>query len=362
MHKMCVVFANAPRHMIMANVYFEYLKKNNIPYDSIHINKYGVVENTGAETEYAIPFDVTGMIGKVKGYHSFYKEAKQILINNKYSFVIVWGELTAALLSDVLKKHYRGQYCINVRDLFVGKRKILNIPLNSAITKARFVTVSSEKYLEGLTQNYKNYIFVHSYNEKIMDETNSALRIDQPDKKSEAIRILFLGNIRFYDHLERFIGYIQNDPRYQMTVAGTASDPIKDFVEKNGITNVDVYGAFPKEKTASYLGNADVIYNLYGTEDVNLRYALSNKLYYAVALNLPILVYKNTYMFEVSSRCGIGFPVDDHFDGSFADDFYNWYMHRDKQAIKMKCSELIESAIQSQKKLEEELNHIRTSL
>ena len=30
MKKVCIVFASAPRHMIMANIYFDYLKQNGM--------------------------------------------------------------------------------------------------------------------------------------------------------------------------------------------------------------------------------------------------------------------------------------------------------------------------------------------
>lgn len=363
MKKICVVFANAPRHMIMANIYFDYLQVNNIPYDVIYLNKYDEEESTGANENYPISYSKKNIFQKVLGYLKFGKEARKILKNNRYGFVIVWGEYTVAFICNVLRKIYPYQYCINVRDLNVGIRKVLDIPLNAAIKKARFVTVSSEKYISELTHNYSNYLFFHSYNQKIMDETLEASNIIQTnniDKKP--IRILFIGNIRFYDHLKRFIEMIKNDERYILIIAGSGSEPIAKYIIDNSINNVIVYGAFPKEKTGDYLCNADVIYNLYGTEDINLRYALSNKLYYAVSKELPILVYKDTYMYEMAQKAGIAFPVDEYFDGDFADRFYTWYFNRDKFAIKQKCQRLIDSAIQSQNDLIDRLDEVKETL
>lgn len=345
----------------MANVYFEYLKENRIPYDIIYLNRYHEKETTGAVNDYAIDFDTTSNFGKIKSYLSFQSKAASILRNNKYGFIIVWGELTAALLANILRTEYANRYCVNVRDLFVGLRSVLNLQLVRAIKKAAFVTVPSEKYLEELDSSYDNYLFIHSYNKKIMLETNE-IALTQNNVKDQPINILFIGNIRFYNHLIRFIEQIKNDLRYVLTVAGSASEPIREYVEKNKILNVKVYGAFPTKDTAKYLSDADVIYNLYGTEDINLRYALSNKLYYAIALNLPILVYKNTYMFELSNRCGIGFAVDDYLDGSFANAFYEWYHNRNIEETKRKCDAMIQDAIRTQDNLIQQMNEIKYNL
>jgi len=362
MKKICIVFANAPRHMIMANIYFEYLKENMIPYDVIYLNKYDEYEYTGAENNYPINYKKKNIMQKVLGHLKFGREASKILRQNEYGFVIVWGEYTASFISKTLIKDYSQRYCINVRDLNVGLRKILDLSLNKAIKSARFTTVSSEKYLDELTKDYNHYLFFHSYNQKIMDETLAASKDSLNKNTITPIRILFIGNIRFYDHLERFINLIKNDNRFEMIVAGSGSEKIQTFVKEYDIKNVKTYGAFPKEKTGAFLCNADVIYNLYGIEDINLRYALSNKLYYAVSLRLPILVYKNTYMYEMADKCDIAFAVDDYVNGEFADAFYNWYVDRDTVTIERKCSELINSAIESQNMLRDEMNSVKNEL
>ncbi len=363
MKKVCIVFASAPRHMIMANIYFDYLKQNGIPYDVIYMNKYDEDENTGAEVNYPVSYKKKNKLQKLFGFFKFGKEASSILKKNKYGFVIVWSEYTAAFICRVLKKEYKQRYCVNVRDLNVGLRQVLNIPLNSAIKSSLFTTVSSEKYIPELTHNFDNYLFFHSYNQKVMDETlQSMANSEKKPENNDKIRILYIGYIRFYDHLIKFIEQIKNDPRYELTVAGSGSESIKSYIEKNGITNVVVHGKFPKEQTGEFLADADVIFNLYGTEDLNLKYALSNKLYYAVALGLPILVYKNTYVAELAEKCGIAFAVDDCLDGSFADKFYDWYTTRDFDEIKLKCNEFLKDAIRSQDELRSRMDEVKNQL
>lgn len=347
MSKVCIVCAGAVRNMVMVYMYTDFLQANGIDYDMIYMDKYHEEEITGAKKNYRIEYDGTSKKGKIDGYLSFIRKSTVILKKKNYQFVIVWGELTAALLNLVLTKNFKKRYCINVRDLFVGKRKILNILLNSSIKKANYVTVSSPKYLEELPSKYNNYLFVHSFNNHIMDETNNIKK----ENSDEKIRILYIGNIRFLNHLYRLIDEIKNDKRFELTVAGYGSDEINSFVNDNHINNIKVYGAFPKENTSQFLSNADVIYNLYGTEDINLRYALSNKLYYAVCLEVPILVYKDTYMYDISSGCDIGFAFDNCNKNEFADSFYEWYQMINKESVHKKCTRLIQEACESQNKM-----------
>ena len=141
---------------------------------------------------------------------------------------------------------------------------------------------------------------------------------------------------------------IKNDSRYELIVAGGGSEPLMEKVKERGINNISITGKFPKEKTPDFLEQADVIYNLYGDEDINLRMALSNKLYYALYLHIPILVCKNTAMYRITNACGIGFAVEKGGQNQFADEFYDWYSSLDRQLVAQKCDELIAEAKESQ--------------
>jgi len=331
----------------MLYMYTSYLTEHKIPFDVFYLDKYHEEEETGAVNTIRVEYERNNKFDVIKGYLSFKKQAECFLIRGKYDFVIIWGELTASILSKVLTRKYKGKYCINVRDLFVRRRIVFYPLLNMAIKQSAFTTVSSEKYLEKLPKSFPHYLFVHSINDGIMKDVLLSKHDNSP-RSGKAIRILFIGNIRFLDHLFWLINEVKNDDRYQVIVAGVGSEPVSEYILNNSINNVAVYGAFLKEKTSEFLSQADVIYNLYGTEDINLRYALSNKLYYAICLNIPILVYKNTYMYTISKKCGIGFAVDEKYNKPFKDQFFNWYSKLDKQMITRKCSELIDEARNSQ--------------
>ncbi len=350
----CLVSTASPIHMVMSSLYTDFFDKNAIEYDLLYIDAYHEKIVTTAKKTYKIEFTRNNKFDVASAWFRFRKMVKRVFNTQKYDFVVVWNENTAALLFDILEKKYQGRYCVNVRDLFVGQKRILYPFLYRAIGSSSFTTVSSKKYLEDMPKNYNNYLVIHSLNIQTMEKTNEEIaKIGHIE--GDKIRILYIGKIRFIKQLELFIQSIKNNNRFELVVAGQGSEQISEFLLTNKIENVKTIGRFPKEETAQILAKADVIYNLYGIEDINLRYALSNKLYYAIWLNIPILVYKDTYMFEESNRCGIGFAIDEPDNIPFAEKFEKWYEHLDMITIKQQCDNYIFEAIESQKKLHEEI-------
>ena len=355
--KICIVSVSAPRNTVMVSMYTGFFKENHIKFDMIYRDKFHTDEYTGAENNYRYEAGNKNVLMRAFGQLAFVRFAKKVMKSSDYDFVVVWGETAAAFLSGFLKKKYKGRYCVNVRDLLEGKKRFLRKKLYKAVRFSCFTTVSSPKYIDELPADFKEYYFVHSYNEKIAGETNEILK-EKGKQSGGPLNILYIGSIRFYNHLYRFMDAIKNDSRFFLTVCGHGSEPVKIYAEEHGMNNISVIGMFPKEKTGEYLAQADIIYNLYGTESLNLRTALSNKLYYACCLKIPILVYRNTCMFEMSSECGIGFAADDYDQNQLADALFNWYNNIDGPETARKCEDLIGKAKASQEAIYAKLSEI----
>ena len=344
----CVLHVRGLRAMTMSQIYTEYLKRKGISYDLITMDILEESPSVEARHHYQFKCEAKNRIEKLNAYINYRKYAKEILLKNNYHFVIVWCEITAALFSGILVNYFKNRYCVNIRDLLVKSRKILNYPLSKAIKNSSFTTVSSEKYLDYLPEIEGKYQFIHSFNNKIMSDVKMVLEKKQT-RKDSAITILFVGGVRFYSHFYKLIDEIANDKRYRFLIAGFGDEPVREYVKERDISNVELCGAFDVKETANYLAQADVLYNLYGTEDINLRTALSNKLYYAVCLNIPLLAYRDTYTYELAATCGIGFAVDDSYEmNTFADDFYEWYRSRDVEWSGQRCKEMINLAQMTQ--------------
>lgn len=353
----CILSVVEPKHMVMISMYTEFFDIHQIPYDIVYMDRYHVEEETNAENVYRCEINSTNSINKIIGYIKFKLYAQKVLKKIHYDFIAVWNEYTAVLFSNFLEREYKGRYSVNVRDLFdpddrIRKPELLYPILNKAIQNSAFTTVSSGKYISYLTK-FDKYIFVHSINAAILPPAiNHKLRKDEP------IRILYIGKIRYLDEVKKLIYEIRNDNRFLMKFVGIGSENVKKIADSCGCRNIEFTGMFDSRQTNNYLKDADIIFNLYGDRKASVQTALSNKLYYAVCLNVPILVYKKTYMYEIANSCGIAFPVDDYPAGTVADNLYEWYNKLDFNAIHLKCEEFKEEAIRSHYIFEKELDRI----
>lgn len=116
--------------------------------------------------------------------------------------------------------------------------------------------------------------------------------------------------IRYQDQNKKIIDLFNNDDRFQNNFIGKNAFELKDYITERHIKNVRLVDQFPTEKTLDYYAVTDAILNVYGNHTPLLDYALSNKLYFATALAIPILISKDTFMEKVSLENDFGFVVD----------------------------------------------------
>ncbi|MDD2268377.1 MAG: hypothetical protein PHY15_02365 [Eubacteriales bacterium] len=335
------------KHMVMSSIYTDYFHRNGIQYDIVYLDRYNLEENSKAQTIYRCICSKYGFWSKIYGYIKFKLYAQQILQKNKYDFVVVWNEYTSVLFSHYLVKHYHQKYSVNIRDLFNEKSiirnpKILNPLLKQAIKNSLFVTVSSGKYIDYLPK-YNNYHFIHSINSEILPKA----KLYSVQGNIKPIKILYIGKIGYLNEVKRLIDCLKNDDRFLMKFVGIGSEIVKTYADDCGCKNVEFVGSFERQKTLEYLNEADIIYNLYNPTNACERTALSNKLYYAVCLNVPILVFKNTYMYEIAEECGIAFAVDGRFDNSLGNELYRWFEQFDRKSAQKKCESFLTKAKES---------------
>lgn len=354
--KACILSVVEPKHMVMTSLYTRYFETNGIPYDLIYLDRYWNAEKGKASNVYNLKIKNSN-IKKLLGYVRFYFFAKKILKSNSYDFIVVWNEYTASLFSKLLSKKYENKYCINVRDLF-NEKSTLRSPkrmypmLNRAISKSRFTTVSSNRYIASLVP-FDRYVFVHSINENICPRPKQHVSANK-----NPVVVMYIGKIGYAEEVKKMIDVLKNDDRFFIKIVGIGSEIIAEYAKNVGCTNIETVGMFESKQTEHFLEEADIIYNAYGDEGICERTALSNKLYYAVCLNVPILVNENTYMYELTKECGIGFPVDK--DGVYfsANQLYEWFNNLDRKAINKKCERFIDDAKNSHNLLKKELDKI----
>ncbi|MGX9133223.1 capsular biosynthesis protein [Rummeliibacillus sp. JY-2-4R] len=339
MKKICILSTVNFKHMTMISLYTDFLDQNGIPYDVIHIDKYDETETNHAKSVYRFPLRIHRdwpMLKKVMKYYGFRKYAKGIIQQNKYDFIIVWNSYTAFMFADFLAFKYRKRYCLNIRDY--NKEKLLPVYLmmKTAIRSATFTTISSDGFKKFLPP--LDYVNVYSFNEKMLQSIEPRKSLQNKD---EPIRISFIGYVRFYNNDKKLIDALGNDSRFIIQYFGEGAEALEKYAIEKGYRNVKCHGRFDSIDTPKFLAESDIINNLYGIGTLDLDTALSIKLYYAVYLRVPILVYGGTYMDEIASQYHINITVDPQSYDHLGDYIYNSYINKDFSDLKNGCEEYI---------------------
>lgn len=334
--KICIISTVAPRQMSMYSIYTRYFMKHGIKYDLIYLDRFSGSDSVKSENTFRFDMKDRGRLSRYFSYYSFSKYAKRTVRSNKYDYLIIWNEMTAGWMSRFLVKEYKKRYCINIRDLFDENyilTKLIQPKLNLAIKYSDFNTVSSKGYIKFLPP--AEYIEIHSLNEDFCVRKKGI----QNKKDGEHLTIMYVGNIRFLEKLKAFLDLFKNDDRFSVVIAGSGSSSIEEYCKSIGAKNVSFIGTFLKEETSEVISKADILYNLYGTENNCLRTALSQKLYLAISMRIPILVYNKTSMYDYANECGLAFGIEDkcELDRDIPRKLYDWYNSLDLEEIEIKC-------------------------
>lgn len=297
--------------------------------DLIIWNREGVQEVSSANLiEYKVP-DISNnknpwKVFKFIGFSCFvHKQIKMV----QYDRVIFLGTHGCAVsfCAPFLAKYYSKRIWIDVRDdeyewfppFYWGEKKSIEASYATAI--------SSYEYTRFLPEH--EYLYMHNIDPNA-DELQAKYA---PQEDAEhRIRISFIGNVRYLEQNKKLLNRLGNDDRFVLQYFGSGSEVIRKYCQEAGIKNVDFAGRFAQSETLHFYEKTDIINNAYGNETLNLRTALSNKLYYSLMFKMPILVSENTLMEKLVNEYSMGFTFSD--SESFADDLFDWYQRvRNKQ-------------------------------
>ena len=248
-----------------------------------------------------------------------------------------------------------------VLDLFNEKNilkneRILSRMLNRAIEGALLTTVSSPGYIQYLSRK-KEYLFVDNINGAILPDERK-----RPIDLSKPICILYSGNISYPELAMKMMRRFKNDKRFLMKIVGSGAEQLEQYAKNNGIDNVEIRGVFASKDTLRILDEGDIIYNVYDNKYHCEQTALSNKLYYAACLNVPILVSPDTYMEKVTHELGIGFTIDFDDPKDICSALYDWIVTFKPETTRKKCHEFKERAFYSHEELYKRLDGLCANL
>lgn len=350
MKKIAILSCVNVKHMSLISLYTEILKKNNVQYDLIYMDKYDEEEDFDCNKKYRYVNKINQkwprFFKRIK-YMMFYPYATRILKKNRYDFVIVWNDLAIFMFGSFLSRHFRDRYCLNVRDNMGYEKKQYKSMYGRAFGNSAFNTISSKGYLDILPQNTQ-YIQINSLNLSVLEGMQIHKRLRTKD---EVIRVGFIGYVRYYERNKSLLDVFANDKRFEMHYYGKNANVLKVYAEENHISNAVFHDSFPVAETGKYLEKIDIINNLYGNDTLNVRKAISIKFFHALYARIPILVNTNTYIGELANNLGVGFYVHE-ITPTMKEELYTWYHSLDFTRIDNECSRYLEGAIKENEKFE----------
>lgn len=336
MKKICILSAVNIKHMSLISLYTEELKKLEIDFDIIYMDKYNEIEKINAKRIYRYINVINPKLPKfIRGlkYFKFINYAKKILKQNKYDFIIVWNDVAIFLFASYLSKCWKNKYCLNIRDYCYQQNKLIYNRFKKVIENSAFTTISSPGYRNFLPEY--DYVCLNSFNRKLLMECTA-----KKNKAEIPLKIGFIGNVRFFEENYKLIDALKNDNRYELHYHGTNSEIIEKYAKTNNIKNIVCSGAFPIKETKKYLENCDIINNVFGVATIGVRTLVSIRLFYSAYMKIPILVSKGSYMEEIVKKYQIGYSID-LSEKNLADKLFKWYKEINFEKLNIESERLI---------------------
>ena len=288
------------------NKYFNVIKK----FDLIIWNRYeGINENCKKANrvfhydEYAGLEYRTPAHKKILGYFCFSRYVKDIIKKNQYDILIFFDLPIPIMMYNYLEREYKGKYIIDIRDVRnYFTNRFMEIVERRLTNNSLAIVGTSPGHCRIVDEKEKFYIL---HNDQAILNTNFNKR-----RNERPIVISFVGIVRFYEEDLKIINILKNDPRYKLRFIGRNSEKYATFLKENNITNVELIGEFKPNEINKFFSNTNLVMNLYGNNSDNVRFALSNKLYFAARNKIPILVNSNTYMAKMVNKYNLGIVLD----------------------------------------------------
>lgn len=273
---------------------------------------------------------------KIAGYALYRQYVKRILSKSDYDCVIFLQTLGAIIIGRYLVKEYHMRYVIDIRDYSYEGNKYIYSLEKKLIMNSKFCIISSEGYKKFLPK--QDYIITHNIRE--LDKTQVA-KIKNRAKERAVLNIAFIGYVNYQEQHKKLLLNLKNDNRFIMTFIGTRALELKKFCEKNAITNVRFGDRFNPDEMLTLYEDVDLVNNLYGNHTPILDYALSNKLYFAAELNIPILTCSDTFMSEISHKYSFGIDVDVN-NPNCGDILFDEYKRIDWERFSIGCQNFLD--------------------
>lgn len=334
-------------YMPYMNFYLSQLSKSN---NEVHLLYW----NRDEKEEINIPYDVilhefklfqedeVAKIRKIKSFMRYRREAKHLLLYEKFDLIIVMHTIPAVLLYDILKKCYINRYILDYRDVTFENISLYKKIIHQLVNYSAATFVSSDAFRTYLPE--KDNIYT-SHN-ILLDSLEKRDFRKSRSRKVTPIKIRYWGFIRHENINKLIIDKLANDNRFELHYHGReqkTANNLKKYCMANNIKNVFFHGEYKPEDRYEFARDTDIIHNLY-ENDKTMKPAMANKFYDGITLYIPQLCNIGSYMGKLVSQYRIGLECDPS-DDNFADEIYNYYNSIEWDEFEKNCKDVLDKVL-----------------
>ncbi len=229
MNKYCVII---PSNLYKAPYIKYYLENLSGSIDLISWNQEKIEETIKNVNHFIFKKTIKNkkLIFKLFSYFRFKRFCTIILKKTNYDKIILAPTQVSVLLSNILFSKYKNKYVIDIRDYSYEHNKFYFNRLSRLLENSDEVVISSKGYKNFLPQvKGLNYTICHNIDEKIVHRYRE---YNFEKKNKETLVVSYIGNVRFYAQIEKFIQNFKNDSRFFLRIIGSGANELEEFKKK----------------------------------------------------------------------------------------------------------------------------------
>lgn len=328
--------------IIPANIWFcPFIRIYTKLFDEFGIN-YDIISWDRANSNEEGTISYKGKVGqstltKLSAYYKYSQFVKKKISETNYTKLVVFTSQVGIFCSKYLKKHYRGKYIFDFRDLSIEQFKPFQRQFRILLGNSYSNVISSPGFKRRLPSGYK-YFLSHNFDISDVEKHITPVGVNLPNKP---IDILTIGGIRDYSSNAPLMDSMGNNPEFQMRFVGKgcAAQMLEEHCHKLDYKNVLFEGFYQKKDEYKYIKDCSFL-NIYYPDTIIHATALSNRFYNSLIYRKPMIVTKGQIQGDYCEQYNLGIAVKDINDLPVQIHF--WLNNNDFSIYEKRCIELLE--------------------
>lgn len=316
-----IVSAASLRFSPYAFYYMRLLDEMGLDYEVVVPDRYDGVGEGYAGKLHILPWD--SRRNTLFNYVSYAENVKKLAVK-RFDFLIVLTTNLGVFCYPWLKKYYDKRYILDIRDYTHENIPPYFAREKRAIRASALNVVSSRKFQTFLPQG--EYLPCHNITTPMEP---SPFRFHKAEGQ---IVIGYVGSVAYEEQCRRLMELVNRDERFAFHFygSGPSEAALRAYGEKLGNPRIRFLGQYQAAEKGDIIQKVDVLFNAYGSRDINARNLLANKLYDALYYRKPLLTSPETFMEEMGGDLAFSLDLE---TSTALDRLWDWYQALDGERL-----------------------------